>query len=121
MLASVVVGAAAGAVVGKFAKHKLESGLQEKMGEALPPGAAGVIVAFAEDQRLGVEQALPGSPAKSLVHTDRDGLLRELKASLAEASGKFHPDRTVCRSRIRTSAGRSAGRSISRLRTGRST
>jgi arylsulfatase A-like enzyme/uncharacterized membrane protein len=95
LLASVAVGAAAGAVVGKFADHKLKTGLHDKMGEALPPGSAGIIAAFEEDQRLAVEQALPGSPAKSLVLTDKKGLLRDLKSSLGEAMGKFHPDRTV--------------------------
>ena len=34
-------GAAAGAIVGKFAKHKLESGIQDKIGEAMPPGSGG--------------------------------------------------------------------------------
>ena len=31
---------AAGAVMGKFAKHRLESGIAEKMDTALPPGQA---------------------------------------------------------------------------------
>ena len=95
LLASVAVGAAAGAIVGKFAKHKLESGIREKIGEALPPGSAGIIAAFADDQRLAVEQAMPGAVAKSLVHSDEAGLVRALQGSLAEAMGKFSPDRTV--------------------------
>lgn len=41
LLASVAVGAAAGALVGKFAKHKLESGIQDRIGEALPPARPG--------------------------------------------------------------------------------
>ena len=36
LLAATVVGAAAGGLVGRFAKHKVESGLGEKMGAALP-------------------------------------------------------------------------------------
>jgi arylsulfatase len=31
-------GAATGAVLGKFAKHRLQSGIAEKMDTALPPG-----------------------------------------------------------------------------------
>src|SRR5258707_9913166 len=37
LLAATAVGAAAGAVAGKFAKHRLESGIGEKMDTALPP------------------------------------------------------------------------------------
>ena len=94
LLATVAIGAGAGALVGKFAKHKLESGIEDKIGKALPPGSAGIIAAFAADQRLAVEQALPNSLAKSLVHSDKKGFIKELKGSLAEAMGKFKPDRT---------------------------
>jgi arylsulfatase len=41
-----------------------------------------------------VEQALPGSPAKSVAQSDSKGL-KQLQESLAEAMGKFAPDRTV--------------------------
>ena len=95
LLASVAVGAAAGAIVGTFAKQKLVSGIQEKIGAAMPPGSAGIIAAFAGDQRLAIEQAMPGALAKSLVHSDEAGLVKALKGSLAEAMGKFNPDRTV--------------------------
>src|SRR4051812_25136717 len=43
LLAATAIGAAAGAVTGKFAKHRLESGIAEKMDTALPPGSGGVI------------------------------------------------------------------------------
>src|SRR5262249_17531966 len=66
MLASVAVGAAAGAAVGKFAEHRLKAGIHDKIGEALPAGSAAVIGVFTEDDRLTVEQALPGSPLKSV-------------------------------------------------------
>ena len=39
LLAATAVGAAAGGVLGKFAKHRLESGIAEKMDAALPPGS----------------------------------------------------------------------------------
>ena len=41
LLAATAVGAAAGAVTGRFAKHRLESGIGEKMDAALPPGSGG--------------------------------------------------------------------------------
>ncbi len=93
LLASVVVGAAGGAIVGRFANHKLESGLHDKLGEAMKPGTAAIITMFDSDQRLAVERALPGSPAKSVVQTDARGTAA-LKDSLTEAMGKFSPDRT---------------------------
>ena len=70
------------------------SGIRDKIGEALPPGSAGIIAVFDDDQRLAFEQALPGSRLKSVVQSDKSGLVRGLKASLAEAMGKFSPDRT---------------------------
>jgi len=94
LLASVVVGGAAGGLVGHFVDHKLKSGLHEKMGQALPKGSAGIIAVFPDEHRLAIEQALPGSPAKSLVESDEKGLISGLKASLAQAMGKFQPDRT---------------------------
>ncbi len=94
MLASVAVGAIGGAVVGKFANHKLKSGIHDKIGENLPAGSAGVIVMFDDDQRVAVEQALPGAPAKSIAQSEKGGM-KELQTSLAEAMGKFSPDRTV--------------------------
>ena len=42
-------------------------------GEAMKPGTAAIIAMFDTDQRLAVEQALPGSPAKSVVTTDKKG------------------------------------------------
>jgi arylsulfatase A-like enzyme/uncharacterized membrane protein len=94
LLASVAVGAAAGALIGKFTDHKVESGLHDTLGEAMPPGTAAIIAMFDEAERLAVEQALPGSPMKSIVVTDRSGTAA-LRDSLGEAMGKFSPDRTV--------------------------
>lgn len=94
LLASVAVGAAAGAIVGRFAKHKLESGVHDKIGENLPAGKAGIITMFTDDQRFAIEQALSGSPMKSVVQSEKGGL-KQLQTSLAEAMGKFAQDRTV--------------------------
>ena len=94
LLAATVVGAAGGAVLGKLADHKLQQSLHDKLGEAMKPGTAAIIAMFEADQRLAVEQALPGSPMKSVVESDKKGA-RALQDSLAEAMGKFSPDRTV--------------------------
>ncbi|MBE2224998.1 MAG: DUF1269 domain-containing protein, partial [Anaerolineae bacterium] len=90
MLGAVVVGAAAGAVVGKFAKHKLESGIESGLGDNMKPGTAAILVTVREADRLAAERAMAGSPAKSVAVIE-DGL----KEALAEAGGKFNQDRTV--------------------------
>ena len=60
LLAATVVGAAAGGLLGKFAKKRVASGIGEKMDEALPPGSAGVIAiydhAHADARRQGARQ-----------------------------------------------------------------
>ena len=63
LLASVAVGAVAGRVIGRFAGNKVNKELHDKIGENLPPGSAGIIAIFDDEQRLGVEQALAGAHA----------------------------------------------------------
>ena len=94
LLASAAVGAVAGGVVGKFVDHRVEHDIHDKIGENLPPGSAGIIAIFDDEQRLGVEQALAGAQLRSVVQGDKKGT-GALKESLAEAMGKFSPDRTV--------------------------
>jgi len=94
LLAATAIGAAGGAIVGKFADKRVQSGLGDKIGEALKPGTAVVIAMLDEDQQLGVERALGSALARSVVMTDKSGDAA-LKDSLAEAMGKFNPDRTV--------------------------
>ena len=94
LLASVAVGAVAGRVVARFAGNKVENELRDKIGENLPPGSAGIIAIFDDEQRLGVERALAGAMLRSVVQGDKKGI-GALKESLAEAMGKFTPDRTV--------------------------
>ena len=94
LLASVAVGALAGGVISKFIDHRVEQEIHEKIGENLPPGAAGIIAVFDDGQRLGVEQALAGAMMRSVVQGEKSGTAA-LKESLAEAMGKFSPDRSV--------------------------
>src|SRR6266581_6767055 len=74
LLASVAVGAAAGGLVGKFAKHKLDSGIEKGLGDKLKPGTAAIIAVVYSDYRLTAEQALADSPAKSVAQMDKDSL-----------------------------------------------
>ena len=94
LLASVAVGAAAGGIVGRFAQHKIDSGLETGLGDKLRPGTAAIVAIVDEAHRREAELALAGSPAKSVAPMDKSGL-RGLKDALAEAGGKFNPDRTV--------------------------
>ncbi len=94
LLASIAVGAVAGGVIAKFVDHRVEQEIHDKIGENLPPGSAGIIAVFDDTERLGVQQALAGALVRSVVQSDKQGTAA-LKQSLAEAMGKFSPDRTV--------------------------
>ncbi len=106
LLASVAVGAAGGAIVGEFAKHKIESGIESGLGEKLKPGMAAILAIVREEDRLAAERAMADSPAKSVAVIDES-----LKDALAEARGKFVPDRTVLPIPDRTFGG-TAGRTL---------
>ena len=100
--------------MGKFANHQLKSGIKEQDRREPAAGLRGVIAVFADDQKLAVEQALPGSPAKSIAQSDEGGL-KQLQESLAEAMGKFAPDRTVLPLRdpeFGGTVGRTLGKSV---------
>jgi uncharacterized membrane protein len=84
LLASVVVGGAAGALVGKFARHRVESGLEEKMGAALPPGSAGIVAIYDRSKASEVDATLVSAVRKSVAQVDGGGA-KKLKAALAEA------------------------------------
>ena len=84
LLAATVVGGAVGGVMGKFAKHRVESGLEEKMGAALPPGSAGIVAIYDRAQTDTVNTALANAVRKSVAQVDGGGA-KELKAALAEA------------------------------------
>jgi uncharacterized membrane protein len=84
VLAATVVGAAAGGVMGKFAKHRVESGIAEKMDDALPPGSGGVIAIYDSAGASAVDNALPNAVKKSVAQIDGTSA-KELKAGLAEA------------------------------------
>lgn len=84
LLAATAIGAAAGGVVGKFAKKRVASGIGEKMDEALPPGSAGVIAVYDHTQADVVEKALGNAIRSSKAQIDQASA-KELKSGLAEA------------------------------------
>jgi len=84
VLAATAVGAVAGAGMGKFARHKLEKGIAEKMETALPNGAGAVIAVYDSEGADAVGKALPNAVKTSVATVD--GLSpNKLKAGLAEA------------------------------------
>ena len=84
LLASVAVGGAAGALVGKFAKHKVDSGLGDKLGDALPPGSAGIIAIYDRAKADTVKGTLGEAVRTSTAQIDSGGI-KQLKAALTEA------------------------------------
>jgi uncharacterized membrane protein len=84
LLASVVVGGAAGDLVGRFARHKVDSGLGEKLGAALPPGTAGIVAIYDRAKTDVVDKTLVSAVRKSAAQIDGGGA-KQLKAALAEA------------------------------------
>jgi uncharacterized membrane protein len=84
LLAATAAGAAAGGVIGKFAKHRLESGIADKMDDALPLASGGVIAVYDSDGADAVDQALANAVKKSVAQIDGTSA-KELKAGLGEA------------------------------------
>jgi uncharacterized membrane protein len=84
LLASVVVGGAVGGLVGKFAKHKVDSGVGDKLGAALPPGSAGIVAIYDRAKTDTVNTTLVSAVRKSAAQIDGGGV-KDPKAALAEA------------------------------------
>jgi uncharacterized membrane protein len=84
LLAATAGGAAIGAVAGRFAEHRLTSGIGEKLDDALPPGSAGVIAVYDHADAEQVDDALGNAIRKSTAQIDKASA-KELKAGLAEA------------------------------------
>ena len=83
MLATMALGAAAGAVVAKFADHELRMGLRHEIGRALEVGTAVVIVILPPESQLAVDLVLSGSPVKCIVKMD-DSTIKSIEALIAE-------------------------------------
>ena len=84
LLAATAVGAGVGALTGRFARKRLESGIGDKMDDALPPGSAGVIAVYDHADAEQVADALTNSIRSSTAQIDKASA-KELKQGLAEA------------------------------------
>ena len=85
LLAATAVGAAAGGLTAKFARHRMQSGIGDKLDDALPPGSAGIIAIYEHDGADAVAQALANAIRTSTAQIDKASA-KELKAGLKEAS-----------------------------------
>jgi len=85
LLAATAVGAAAGAVLGKVARKRVQAGIGEKMDDALPPGSAGIIAIYEHADADAVAAALGNNIRSSIAQIDRASA-KELKAGLEEAA-----------------------------------
>jgi uncharacterized membrane protein len=84
LLAATIVGGAVGGVVGTFARHRVASGLEEKLGAALPPGSAGIVAIYDRAKTDTVNTTLASAVRKSVAELDGGGV-KALKTGLAEA------------------------------------
>ncbi len=85
LLAATAVGAGIGAVVGKFAKHRVASGIGEKLDDVLPASSAALIAIYDSGDADKVQQAIPNAIRSSVAHID-GSKAKELKAGLEQAS-----------------------------------
>jgi uncharacterized membrane protein len=85
LLAATAVGAGIGAVAGKFAKHRVESGIAEKLDEVLPAGSAALIAVYDSGDADKVQQAIPNAIRSSVAQIDGKDA-KELKVGLEQAS-----------------------------------
>jgi uncharacterized membrane protein len=84
LLAATAVGAGVGAAAGKFAKHRVESGIEDKMDDVLAEGTAMVIAVYDHAGADLVEEAIPNAIRTSVAQIEGTKA-KDLKAGLAEA------------------------------------
>jgi len=85
LLAATVVGGAVGGLAGKFARHRVQAGIGDKLDDALPPGSAGVIAIYEHGGADTVAGALTNAIRTSVAQIDKASA-EELKGGLQEAS-----------------------------------
>ena len=85
LLAATAVGAGIGAAAGKFAKHRVESGIGDKLDAVLPDGSAALIAIYDSGDADAVKEAIPNAIRSSVAQIDGHKA-KELKAGLEEAS-----------------------------------
>jgi uncharacterized membrane protein len=88
VLPALLVGTATGAIVSRFSKHRREIGIEQNIGEVLPPGSAGIVAIVPHDGLAVVEAAVADAPRKSVAQTDETNA-HSLQNMVTE--GKFRP------------------------------
>jgi uncharacterized membrane protein len=84
LLAATAVGAAVGGLAGKFARKRVQTGIGEKMDDALPPGSAGIIAIYDSGAADLVDKTLANAIRKSTAQIDKASA-KELKTGLEKA------------------------------------
>ena len=85
LLVATAAGAAVGGLAGKFARHRAQAGIGDKMDDALPPGSAGIIAIYEHEGADTVATTLANAIRTSTAQIDKASAT-ELKAGLKEAS-----------------------------------
>ena len=106
LLSSVGAGVATGGLIGKFAKRKVESGIESGLGDKLKPGTAAIIAIIDSKDQLAAEQALADSPAKSVAQMTKRAL-RALRRAWQKRPASSPPTAPCCRSQTAASVGQS--------------
>ena len=94
LLVATAAGAGIGAVAGKFATHRVASGIGDKMDEALPAGSAGIIAVYDHSDADVVAGAVPNTIRTSVAQIERASA-KELKKGLQEASATLTGSNTA--------------------------
>jgi arylsulfatase len=84
LLAATVVGAAVGGLAGRFARHRIQAGIGDKLDDALSPGTSGLIAIYDHEHAALVDETLANSIRKATAQIDKASA-KELKEGLAEA------------------------------------
>lgn len=87
ILGSVLIGAAAGALVAAFAGHEMKVGLRHEVSRALDAGTAAVVALVPPSSLTFAERDLLGADSKSIVRLDKstvNSLEKEIERALHE-------------------------------------
>ncbi len=82
---AVGAGAFLGGLIGKFNKHRIDSGIETKVGETIGKGTAGIITLVKDSDTAAVKGVLGESVKMNVVSVEGDGI-NELKEGIALAN-----------------------------------
>jgi uncharacterized membrane protein len=88
LLAATAIGAAMGAGAGELLHHKTADKLAEQVGETIPIGGAGLIVAYHHEHAEAVEGAVTRAVQRAVGEAE-GGHVKALKGAIADAQQKL--------------------------------